>query len=246
MIILLFFIGLWYFSLFCQTFFMHRYAAHGAFTMRKGWEKFFYVLSWMMQGSSYLSPRTYAILHRLHHAHTDTEDDPHSPSYSKHVLDMMLITWRNYSDIHTGVTVVEEKYLKNLPDWPAFDKFAHGRFSRLFWVAVYITIFIAFATSPWWYLLLPLVVIMAPLHGVIINWYAHRYGYESFDMPNTSKNLLPVDFLMLGESYHNNHHKYPSNINFGHKRHEIDPVYPIILLFNKLRIIRLPARGSSL
>jgi stearoyl-CoA desaturase (delta-9 desaturase) len=57
---------------------------------------------------------------------------------------------------------------------------------------------------------------------------------------NASKNLLVVDFLMLGESYHNNHHKRPSAINFGFKWHEIDPVYPIILLFNKIGIIKVP------
>jgi len=44
---------------------------------------------------------------------------------------------------------------------------------------------------------------------------------------------------MLGEAYHNNHHKFPSSINFGVKRNEIDPIYFIILLFNRLGIIRL-------
>ncbi len=45
---------------------------------------------------------------------------------------------------------------------------------------------------------------------------------------------------MLGESYHNNHHKRPSAINFGVRWHEIDPVYPVILLLNKLGVIRIP------
>ncbi len=44
---------------------------------------------------------------------------------------------------------------------------------------------------------------------------------------------------MLGEAYHNNHHKFPSSINFGVKKNEIDPIYFIILLFNRLGIIRL-------
>eukprot|EP01036_Dinobryon_divergens_P038408 gene38408-50429_t len=31
------------------------------------------------EGSSFLSPRAYAILHRMHHAFSDTKRDPHSP-----------------------------------------------------------------------------------------------------------------------------------------------------------------------
>ena len=207
--------------------------------MSKGWERFFYILTYIMQGSSYLSPRTYAIMHRLHHAHTDTELDPHSPSYSRNAMHMMWLTWRQYSDIHTGKTVVEAKYLKNLPDWPRFEKFAHGMFSRLLWVAVYTAYFVVFATSPWLYLLLPIVIVMGPFHGLVINWFAHKNGYANHEMDNTSKNLLPVDFLMLGESYHNNHHKYPSSINFGNKWHEVDPIYPIIRLLAKMKVIQL-------
>jgi stearoyl-CoA desaturase (delta-9 desaturase) len=44
---------------------------------------------------------------------------------------------------------------------------------------------------------------------------------------------------MLGESYHNNHHKSPSAINFGKRWHEVDPVYPVIRLLASLRIITL-------
>ena len=80
---------------------------------------------------------------------------------------------------------------------------------------------------------------MSPIHGAVINWFAHKYGYVSHKVGDTSKNLLPFDFLMLGEGYHNNHHKFGSRANFGIKWHEFDPVYPFILLFDKLGIIHL-------
>ena len=45
---------------------------------------------------------------------------------------------------------------------------------------------------------------------------------------------------MMGESYHNNHHKYGNRANFGGIRwHEIDPTYLIIRLFNRMGIIQL-------
>ena len=89
----------WYLSLFTQSFFNHRYAAHRMFTMSKGVEKFFYVISWVFQGSSYLSPRAYGIMHRMHHAYADTELDPHSPKYDANLFAMMWRTRNTYLHI---------------------------------------------------------------------------------------------------------------------------------------------------
>src|ERR1700744_1513896 len=113
MFILFFFIGIWYFSLFCQTFFQHRYAAHGAFKMSKRWEKVFFILSYIAQGSSYMSPRAYAIMHRMHHAYTDTALDPHSPSFSKNIFSMMMRTRNIYTGIFKGTTKLESRFTKN-------------------------------------------------------------------------------------------------------------------------------------
>ncbi len=237
--ILLFFVVHWYLSLFAQTFLQHRYAAHASFTMSKRWEKFFFILTYIGQGSSYLSPRAYGIMHRMHHAYTDTDKDPHSPSYSKNPFDMMWKTRNIYSSIYLNTFPVDARFTKNVPDWPARDKFAHSVFSRLLWVAFYIAYYVVFATSPWMYLLLPIHFVMGPVHGVIINWYAHRYGNVSFKQDNTSKNLLRLDWLMMGEGYHNNHHQFPSRVNFGHKWYEFDPIYPIILFLNKIKVIKI-------
>lgn len=239
MVVLIFFVLHWYLSLFCQTFFLHRYAAHGAFQMSRGWEKFFYILTFITQGSSYMSARTYALLHRLHHAYTDTEDDPHSPTYSKNAVDLMNQTRKKYADIYNRKVVVEEKFLKNLPDWQAFDRIAHPWFTRVLWIIAYVAFYFYFVSAPWQYIFLPLTILIGPVHGGIINWFAHKYGHTNFAMNNTSRNLFYIDVLMLGEAYHNNHHKFPSSINFGVKRNEIDPIYFIILLFNRLGIIRL-------
>jgi len=80
---------------------------------------------------------------------------------------------------------------------------------------------------------------MGAFHGAIINWFAHKYGYKNYILKNTSENLFSIDVLMLGESYHNNHHKYPSAINFGKRWHEVDPIYPVIRLFARLGIIKI-------
>ncbi len=242
MIILIFFIAHWYLSLFSQTFLMHRYAAHGAFQMSKFWERFFYVVAYITMGSSYLSPKAYAIMHRLHHAYTDQPEDPHSPIYYPSILAMMKHTAKVYRDIGADRMAVEERFKKNVPDWPAIDRWGQSWISRVLWVLIYVAFYYFFAPSYWWYLLLPVHILMGPVHGAIINWFAHKYGYTNFKLNNTSKNLLPVDFLMLGESYHNNHHKYASSINFGVRWFEIDPVYIVIRLFSFLGIVKLKKR----
>jgi len=239
MAILIFFIAHHYLSLFTQTFFHHRYAAHGAFTMSKGWERFFYVLSFIAQGSSYLSPRAYAVLHRQHHAYADTDKDPHSPLHYKNVFAMMWATKDAYTAAFENRADVEPRFTKNLPGWVSFDQFAHGWTPRIFWAAAYTAFYIQFATAWWMYLLLPIHFAMSPIHGAIINWYAHKYGYKNFKLKSTAVNMLPVDILMLGESYHNNHHKRASHPNFGVKKYELDPVYPFIKLFNAVGIIKL-------
>lgn len=229
----------WYLSLFTQSFFNHRYAAHRMFTMKKGWEKFFYFLSFLFQGSSYLSPRAYGIMHRMHHAYADTELDPHSPKYDPNLFAMMWRTRINYNDIYENHVEIEPKFTKDLPDWKSFDRFASSGYIRLMWVVVYVLIYIAL-DAPWW--LFPLILIhavMGPFHGVIINWFAHSIGYINFKMKDTSRNLFPVDLIMLGEGLHNNHHKFGGRANFAVRKFEFDPLYPIIKVLDKINVIKL-------
>src|SRR5204862_3099103 len=91
-----FFVGHWLASVFFQSFFHHRYAAHRMFTMSPGWERFFHLCAYLVQGASYLDPRGYAILHREHHAFSDTERDPHSPLFHPNVMRMMWHTRGRY------------------------------------------------------------------------------------------------------------------------------------------------------
>src|SRR6202034_1093248 len=65
MVILAFFVLHWQLSVFMQTFFLHRYGAHRMFTMSKGWERFFYVLTYVAQGSLFLVPRERPLPHTV-------------------------------------------------------------------------------------------------------------------------------------------------------------------------------------
>ncbi|RYD53181.1 MAG: acyl-CoA desaturase [Sphingobacteriales bacterium] len=239
MAILIFFILHWYISLFFQSVFHHRYAAHNAFTMSKAWEKVFYIGCFLSQGSSYISANTYGIMHRLHHEHTDQEEDPHSPHFTRNAMHMMWVTRNNYLDIYTGKTPVADKYRKNLPSWVAFERLTHTFWMRALFVGIYIAIYALLATAWWQYLLLPLTITMGAFQGLCINWWAHRFGYENYKMDNTSKNILPVDLVFWGEAYHNNHHKNPGRQNNAVRWFELDPGYWSMRGLQKLGIIRM-------
>ena len=207
--------------------------------MSKGWERFFYIFTYITQGSSFLSPKAYGILHRMPHAYADTELDPHSPKYSRGLLDMMWKTKVIYNGILNDRIPVDPKFTKNVPNWPLIEKLGDNRLGRFLWGTGYTLFYLQFATEWWQFLLLPIHYLMGPVHGAIINFYAHKYGYVNFKLNDTAKNFLPFDFLMFGESYHNNHHKLGGRANFGVKWWEFDPAYPIILAFNAVGIIKL-------
>jgi stearoyl-CoA desaturase (delta-9 desaturase) len=239
MVILVFFVAHWQLSVFCQSFFLHRYGAHKQFTMSRGWERFFHLLTYVSQGSSFLSPRGYAILHRMHHAYSDTAQDPHSPYFSPNALTMMLRTKHAYDDFAYDRVAPEPRFDGNCPSWPFIDKLGQSWAMRITWMAAYALFYVQFATSPWLYLLVPLHWVMGPLHGAIVNWCGHKYGYQNFDNGDKSVNMLPIDFLTAGELFQNNHHKFAMSPNFAARRFELDPTYAVIRVLAALRIITL-------
>jgi len=239
MTILIFFVLHWYLSLFSQTFFLHRYGAHKMFSMNKFWEKFFYIFTYITQGSSYLSPRAYGVLHRMHHKYSDTDKDPHTPHESSNVFSMMWKTKDIYNDILNGKEV-DKSLTKDLPSWNLIESIGDSWISRIGWGTFYTLVYIYFVPNDMWYLflLLPIHFLMGPVHGAIVNWSGHMYGYQNFDNGDKSRNSLAIDVLMMGELYQNNHHKLPNRVNFAFKWFEFDPTYPIIRLLGWLGIIR--------
>ncbi|HKU40026.1 MAG TPA: acyl-CoA desaturase [Polyangiales bacterium] len=239
--IILFFFAHFWGSVFMQTFFLHRYASHRMFTMSYAWERFFYLMTFLLQGSSFLNPRAYAILHREHHAFSDTPRDPHSPHVYPNLVQMMLITKKRYHDIQLYRVQPEARFAGDTPTWPWIDRVGRTWPCHMVFIAGYTAFYVAFAPSWHWYLLLPIHYLMGPIHGAIVNWCGHKYGYRNFETTreDKSRNTLVFDFVTLGELFQNNHHKYGMSPNFAARWFEIDPTYPFIRLFAALGIIDL-------
>src|SRR5690606_23276172 len=78
-----------------------------------------------------------------------------------------------------------------------------------------------------------------PIHGAIVNWCGHRYGYRNFKNADDSKNTLIIDFVTLGELFQNNHHKYGASPKFAVRWFEVDPAWLVMMVLNALGIIKL-------
>ncbi len=216
----------WYLSLFCQSFYLHRYISHGLCKLTPAWDKFFLVLTIIAQGPSFLRPQHYRALHLNHHIHSDDIGDPHSPVVSKNIISMMFHTYREYMSVETQ----EEKY-------PSVVAFADSVFVRLLFVVLYALMYLMFTDSYWYLLLVPIHSFLGPIHGAIVNWCGHKYGYRNHNLDDHSKNTLLIDFLMMGELYQNNHHANETSLNFADKEFELDFTFIALKFLKRAKVV---------
>lgn len=237
-LILGFFVAHWAAAAFMQSFFLHRYGAHAQFSLSKRWERFFYLATYVALGSSFLPPRAYALLHRQHHAYSDTPRDPHSPANHRGPIGLMLATRRAFDDLAHRRTTPEPRFEGGYPEWRFIDRLGWWIPGQVAWGAAYTLFYVAFAPTPWLFLLLPVHFLMGPIHGFLVNWCGHRYGYRNFATRDGSRNVLPIELLVMGEMMQNNHHRHPMRTSFAARRFELDPTGLAIRALAALRIVR--------
>ncbi len=240
LIIICFFLGHWFLSLFFHSFFLHRFCSHKMYNVSKNWERFFYVTTWIAQGSSFLVPRAYGVMHRMHHTYSDTDKDPHSPHFFADVFGMMKGTILIFRSFLKGTNLPDPEFTKEyLPVWDKLDRIGDHMVTRILFGLAYVFIYVMFAPSAWWFLLLPIHIMMGPIQGAIVNWCGHKYGYSNYDNGDRSKNSSPFGFLLLGELFQNNHHYAKTDANFAKKWFEFDPTYFVMRGMHAIGIIKI-------
>ncbi|HEX3558322.1 MAG TPA: fatty acid desaturase [Pyrinomonadaceae bacterium] len=191
----------------------HRLLTHRGFKTPKWVE---YVLTVCATLTLESGPLQWVTTHRIHHAHTDVPDDPHSPLDGTWWAHMGWIL-KGTAQKHDRATM--ERYSPDLlrdgfQVWISRWYFlplvllgigllAFGGWSVFFWGIFLRTVFGLHAT---W----------------LVNSATHMWGTRRFETTDDSTNNLLIALLTFGEGWHNNHHAHPASARHGLAWYEID------------------------
>lgn len=214
-------------AIFTTTIWLHRALTHRAVTFHPVVHQTFRLLTWVTTG---IRPRQWVAVHRKHHAHTDTPEDPHSPV----ILGWWTVQLKNVALYRNAAAdpAVVSKYGKDLPatrlDRALFD---HAVIGLGLLVAVLI---LTLGVVPG--------LLAAGLHFVAylalsgsVNGPGHHFGRRTFD--NTSAtNLRWLTVLTAGEGLHNHHHAAPTSARFARKWSDLDFGWWVIRSARGLRL----------
>src|SRR5919199_685766 len=192
--------------------------------------------------------------HRKHHAFSDRPGDPHSPHVDHGVgwrgafkgLVHAHVGWL-FLHTHRGRRTRYAPDLIADPVVSAIDRtflvWALGGLGAAFGLGVAIGGTVGEGLTA---LLWGGGVRMLVVHHVTysINSICHFTGRRGFDTPDESRNVWWLAPFTFGESWHNNHHAFPTSARHGLKRWQLDPSAWVIWTLEKLGlawdVVRIP------
>ena len=207
----------------------HRLHTHRSYHVPRPLEYFFAVCGTMtLEGG----PIFWVATHRIHHQHSDTDHDPHTPRHGGFWAHM---GWILFGEGHHNDTRTMARYAPDL---------AGSRFYRVLntyhWVPLTVFGFVVLAIGGWpavyWLVFLRVVV---GLHATwLVNSATHMWGSRRFQTRDDSKNSWWVALLTFGEGWHNNHHAHPTSARHGLAWYEFDLTWLQIRALELLRVAR--------
>ena len=218
----------------------HRLLTHRSFRCPPWLEHVFAVLGIC---SIQDSPTRWVGIHRMHHQHSDTRPDPHSPLVGFFWGHM---GWLFYKNRGPGRQEASAHYAKDLLEDPFYAALHRHRLWFWVWMAHAALFFGAGALAGWartgtgsgallsglsifvWGVVVRTVYVWHITWSV--NSVAHRWGYRNYETTENSRNHWLVALLTNGEGWHNNHHAHQRSAAHGHQWWEFDLTYATIRL----------------
>ena len=196
------------------------------------------------------TPARWVATHRIHHAHSDEEDDPHSPLVDAFWGHVGWLFVRNRT-LHT--TSSYEKYARDILRDP-FYFWLERRSWRpaAIWALQAVLFFaVAFAVAwPLWGVSAALwfggsIVVWGVIARTLLVWHitwsvnslTHLFGYRNHATEENSRNNWLVALVAAGEGWHNNRHHDPACCSVSHRWWELDVTYLEVRLLRKLGIV---------
>ena len=212
------------------TFGYHRLMTHRSFKAPRWLERVagtFGVLA--LQGG----PLEWVAHHRMHHAFTDTPNDPHNARqgfWHAHIGWLFKVVSR-FDD-----PAIMKRYARDIASDPYLMWLQNGY--------AQIGIQVALAIALWsiggfgmviWGIFARLVV---GYHGTwLVNSATHFFGYRRYQTDDLSRNSWWVALLTWGEGWHNNHHANQAVAKGGYTWYEFDMTWYLIWALKKLGMV---------
>lgn len=218
------------------TVFYHRGLAHRAVTLRPWARKLTIHTGIWFTG---LDPKGWACMHRRHHAHSDTARDPHSP-LNLGVWGVLLGQLKSYERTLVGLARGQHEFTRQVEDldFPISWLNRKGVWYLPYLTHLAISLAIALPTGMWALAAAYYFGIMShPIEGWIVNSLGHAVGGRNFETSDNSRNNHLAAWLVLGEGYQNNHHRYATSAKFSYQWWEVDLGYALCLLLEKLGVL---------
>lgn len=220
------------------TVFYHRGLTHKAVQLHPKVEKFVFATGNWVTG---LDPKGWATMHRLHHQHSDTALDPHSPR-NHGIIMLALAQLKSYERVLVGLARKEEPYTRIASDIDARVHWLNRK--KLWWLpyALHAAIGAAlgFAFDAW---LLGACyyfgMVSHPVQGWMVNAFGHHSGYRNFKTSDDSRNNTLVAWLVAGEGFQNNHHRHPTSAKFSMRWWEMDWGYTMCLVLQAMGALKI-------
>ena len=207
----------------------HRLLTHRGFIAPKWLE---YTLSVFGTIALQSGPLTWVTTHRLHHAFTETDKDPHSPRHGTYWAHMGWI-FRGTAQNQSWTTMV--RYCPDLTK----DRF-HVVLDKYYWVPTVMIGMALVAIGGWTMLFwgIGLRTVVGWHFTWLVNSATHLWGTRRFETRDDSRNNGLIAALTFGEGWHNNHHAYPRSAKHGLAWYEFDINWIQIWALKKLGLLR--------
>ena len=206
----------------------HRYLTHRGFRTYRWVERFLAVCaSLAVQGG----PVKWVAHHRKHHAHSDRDLDPHNARRGFWWAHMGWI----FHEVPGGDKFENYRtYAKDLAD----DSFM--LFLDRWYIGLQVALgLLLFLWGGWSFL------IWGTFARLVFGWHctwlvnsaAHKFGYQTYDARDESRNCWWVALLSFGEGWHNNHHAFPRSARHGLRWWEFDSNYLALAVLQTLGLV---------
>jgi stearoyl-CoA desaturase (Delta-9 desaturase) len=236
----------------------HRLFTHRAFQTKQWVRWAFAILGSMAVEGPVLA---WVADHRKHHQFSDVDGDPHSPHVGGG--NGFVAAARNLFHAHVGWLFVSEgradvkKYVPDLIAEPGM-KTINSLFGVWLTLSLLVPAAIGYAIVGTWQgaltaLLWGGAIRIFLLHHVTfsINSICHFWGRRNFKSADESRNVWLLSLISFGESWHNNHHAFPTSAFHGMRRFEaaMDPGGWVITGLERLglawKVVRIPRERQA-